>query len=130
MCGQRLSLIIFLFIVLRWKDKNKSFLELTELNAINRSVPAMPTGMEKEEESEKHLQDILVKTFLKLKRPLDQDRCLWNDQALSFCSFLWTWCFKEIRLTLNQRSNGGFSLPWVLSYISSSLKHRMFDIPN
>ena len=35
-------------------------LELNEANAINRSVPAMPTGMEKEEESEKHLQDILV----------------------------------------------------------------------
>ena len=33
--------------------------ELTELNAISRSVPAMPSGMEKEEESEKHLQDIL-----------------------------------------------------------------------
>ena len=33
--------------------------ELTDLNAINRSVPAMPSGMEKEEESEKHLQDIL-----------------------------------------------------------------------
>ena len=30
--------------------------ELTDLNAINRSVPAMPSGMEKEEESEKHLQ--------------------------------------------------------------------------
>ncbi len=39
--------------------------ELNEANAINRSVPAMPTGMEKEEESEKHLQDILV-TFLLL----------------------------------------------------------------
>ena len=26
--------------------------ELTDLNAINRSVPAMPSGMEKEEESE------------------------------------------------------------------------------
>jgi hypothetical protein len=38
--------------------------EPTELNAINRSVPAMPTGMEKEEESEKHLQDILVRPFL------------------------------------------------------------------
>jgi hypothetical protein len=35
--------------------------EHTELNGIYRSVPAMPTGMEKEEESEKHLQDILVK---------------------------------------------------------------------
>ncbi len=33
--------------------------ELADLNAINRSVPAMPSGMEKEEESEKHLQDIL-----------------------------------------------------------------------
>ena len=33
--------------------------ELTDLNAINRSVPAMPSGMEKEEEAEKHLQDIL-----------------------------------------------------------------------
>ena len=33
--------------------------ELTDLNAINRSVPALPSGMEKEEESEKHLQDIL-----------------------------------------------------------------------
>ena len=33
--------------------------ELTDLNAINRSVPAMPSGMEKEEESEKHLQDNL-----------------------------------------------------------------------
>ena len=32
--------------------------ELTD-SAINRSVPAMPSGMEKEEESEKHLQDIL-----------------------------------------------------------------------
>ena len=30
-----------------------------DLNAINRNVPAMPSGMEKEEESEKHLQDIL-----------------------------------------------------------------------
>ena len=34
-------------------------LELADSNAINRSVPAMPSGMEKEEESEKHLQDIL-----------------------------------------------------------------------
>jgi len=33
--------------------------ELADLNAINRSVPAMPSGMEKEEEAEKHLQDIL-----------------------------------------------------------------------
>ncbi|XP_040578733.1 enhancer of polycomb homolog 1 [Lepeophtheirus salmonis] len=33
--------------------------ELPELAAINRAVPALPTGMEKEEESEKHLQDIL-----------------------------------------------------------------------
>lgn len=33
--------------------------ELADSNAINRSVPAMPSGMEKEEESEKHLQDIL-----------------------------------------------------------------------
>ena len=30
--------------------------ELSEMPAINRSVPAMPSGMEKEEESEKHLQ--------------------------------------------------------------------------
>ena len=37
--------------------------ELTDLNAINRSVPAMPSGMEKEEESEKHLQ---VHTMKKL----------------------------------------------------------------
>ena len=36
--------------------------ELPELDgeyAINRAVPALPTGMEKEEEAEKHLQDIL-----------------------------------------------------------------------
>ncbi len=33
--------------------------DLADLNAINRSVPAMPSGMEKEEEAEKHLQDIL-----------------------------------------------------------------------
>ena len=33
--------------------------ELADSNAINRSVPTMPSGMEKEEESEKHLQDIL-----------------------------------------------------------------------
>ena len=33
--------------------------ELTDLDAIKRNVPAMPSGMEKEEESEKHLQDIL-----------------------------------------------------------------------
>ena len=33
--------------------------ELADSNAITRSVPAMPSGMEKEEESEKHLQDIL-----------------------------------------------------------------------
>ena len=33
--------------------------ELADSNAINRSVPAMPSGMEKEEESEKHLQDFL-----------------------------------------------------------------------
>lgn len=34
--------------------------DLNEIQAINRSVPAMPSGMEKEEEGEKHLQDILV----------------------------------------------------------------------
>jgi len=34
--------------------------ELVDLNSINRAVPALPTGMEKEEETEKHLQDILV----------------------------------------------------------------------
>jgi hypothetical protein len=39
---------------------NLALSELSDQNAINRSVPAMPTGMEKEEESEKHLQDILV----------------------------------------------------------------------
>ena len=33
--------------------------ELTDLNAISRSVPEMPSGMEKEEEAEKHLQEIL-----------------------------------------------------------------------
>jgi len=33
--------------------------ELAAENAINRAVPALPTGMEKEEETEKHLQDIL-----------------------------------------------------------------------
>ena len=33
--------------------------ELADSNAISRSVPVMPSGMEKEEESEKHLQDIL-----------------------------------------------------------------------
>ena len=33
--------------------------ELADSSAISRSVPAMPSGMEKEEESEKHLQDIL-----------------------------------------------------------------------
>ncbi len=33
--------------------------DVADLNAINRSVPAMPSGMEKEEEAEKHLQDIL-----------------------------------------------------------------------
>ena len=33
--------------------------ELADSNAINRAVPAMPSGMEKEEESEKHLQDFL-----------------------------------------------------------------------
>lgn len=33
--------------------------ELATENAINRAVPALPTGMEKEEETEKHLQDIL-----------------------------------------------------------------------
>lgn len=33
--------------------------ELTDINFINRAVPALPSGMEKEEESEKHLQDIL-----------------------------------------------------------------------
>ena len=38
--------------------------ELTDLNAINRSVPAMPSGMEKEEESEKHLQVHTVKNSL------------------------------------------------------------------
>ena len=32
--------------------------ELVDLNSINRAVPALPTGME--EETEKHLQDILV----------------------------------------------------------------------
>jgi len=34
--------------------------ELVDFNSINRAVPALPTGMEKEEETEKHLQDILV----------------------------------------------------------------------
>lgn len=34
--------------------------DLVDLNSINRAVPALPTGMEKEEEGEKHLQDILV----------------------------------------------------------------------
>jgi enhancer of polycomb-like protein len=33
--------------------------ELAADHAINRAVPALPTGMEKEEETEKHLQDIL-----------------------------------------------------------------------
>ena len=33
--------------------------DLQDLNTINRAVPALPTGMEKEEETEKHLQDIL-----------------------------------------------------------------------
>ena len=33
--------------------------DLQDLNSINRAVPALPTGMEKEEETEKHLQDIL-----------------------------------------------------------------------
>jgi len=33
---------------------------LLEAHGINRSVPALPTGMEKEEEAEKHLQDILM----------------------------------------------------------------------
>ena len=33
--------------------------ELVGEYAINRAVPALPTGMEKEEEAEKHLQDIL-----------------------------------------------------------------------
>lgn len=33
--------------------------DLATENAINRAVPALPTGMEKEEETEKHLQDIL-----------------------------------------------------------------------
>jgi len=33
--------------------------ELAAENAINRAVSALPTGMEKEEETEKHLQDIL-----------------------------------------------------------------------
>ena len=33
--------------------------ELAVESAINRAVPALPTGMEKEEETEKHLQDIL-----------------------------------------------------------------------
>jgi enhancer of polycomb-like protein len=33
--------------------------ELAAESAINRAVPALPTGMEKEEETEKHLQDIL-----------------------------------------------------------------------
>ena len=34
--------------------------DLTSENAINRQVPALPSGMEKEEEAEKHLQDILT----------------------------------------------------------------------
>jgi len=34
--------------------------ELVDLNSINRAVPVLPTGMEKEEETEKHLQDILL----------------------------------------------------------------------
>jgi len=34
--------------------------DLVEQNSINRAVPALPTGMEKEEETEKHLQDILL----------------------------------------------------------------------
>jgi len=33
--------------------------ELAATDAINRGVTALPTGMEKEEETEKHLQDIL-----------------------------------------------------------------------
>ena len=33
--------------------------ELAAETAINRAVPALPTGMEKDEETEKHLQDIL-----------------------------------------------------------------------
>ena len=33
--------------------------DLAAESAINRAVPALPTGMEKEEETEKHLQDIL-----------------------------------------------------------------------
>ena len=33
---------------------------LLEAHGINRAVPALPTGMEKEEEAEKHLQDILM----------------------------------------------------------------------
>ncbi len=40
--------------------------DLADLNAINRSVPAMPSGMEKEEEAEKHLQDILESQEKKL----------------------------------------------------------------
>lgn len=33
--------------------------DLTDITAINRSVPQMPTGMEKDEESEHHLQRAL-----------------------------------------------------------------------
>ena len=45
--------------------------ELADLNAINRSVPAMPSGMEKEEEAEKHLQDILESQEASYTKPVN-----------------------------------------------------------
>ena len=50
--------------------------ELADLNAINRSVPAMPSGMEKEEEAEKHLQDILESQEASYTKKPDKDDLL------------------------------------------------------
>lgn len=44
--------------------------DLYDYNVINRAVPQMPTGMEKEEESEKHLQQAIAVDALQKDKPI------------------------------------------------------------
>lgn len=44
--------------------------DLYDYNVINRAVPQMPTGMEKEEESEKHLQQAISVDALQKDKPI------------------------------------------------------------
>jgi len=44
--------------------------DLYDYNVINRAVPQMPTGMEKEEESEKHLQQAISVDALQKNKPI------------------------------------------------------------